>query len=37
MTNWFFSWPVIVFWILLVCVCRIILDRAERRARDRDE
>lgn len=27
MTDWFFTWPVIVFAIVVVCIARIIIDR----------
>jgi hypothetical protein len=31
--DWFFSWPVLVFFILVVCAARIVVDRHDRRRR----
>jgi hypothetical protein len=32
-TEWFFTWPVLVFAILVVCAARIVVDQADKRHR----
>jgi hypothetical protein len=36
-TDWFFTWPVIVFAILVVCAARITIEIAEKRAQRRKD